>query len=288
MKKQNRSGFIWSSDEINYLKENYSVFGIKSCAKTLQRTPSSVSKKARDIGVSSDYGRWIFNKKEFTEIVSKSKTLSEILIKLKLRPAGGNFKTIKKYIYDLSLDTSHFTTKEDIARDINKIFVKKPVEYYLRENNHALGSNIKKRLFQEGFLEEKCSFCGQGKMWRGKIISLILDHKNGTHSDCRLENLRILCPNCNATLDTHCGRNNSKRNIKLIQKGIDINTDLRRLKFTKEKYIETIKRRISERPPLEELLKEIDAVGYLKTGKKYGVSDNSIRKWIKAYKKFGI
>jgi len=35
-------------------------------------------------------------------------------------------------------------------------------------------------------------------------MTLILDHINGVNNDNRLENLRIVCPNCNATLDTHC------------------------------------------------------------------------------------
>lgn len=39
-----------------------------------------------------------------------------------------------------------------------------------------------------------------------------------------------------------------------------------------------------ERPTLEQLLKDIEDTNYVQTGKKYGVSDNSIRKWIKNYK----
>lgn len=49
--------------------------------------------------------------------------------------------------------------------------------------------------------------CGQGEEWMGKKMSLILDHINGVHDDNRIQNLRIVCPNCNATLDTHCGKN---------------------------------------------------------------------------------
>lgn len=37
-----------------------------------------------------------------------------------------------------------------------------------------------------------------------------------------------------------------------------------------------------ERPPIDILLKEIKNMGYVKTGKKYGVSDNAIRKWVKS------
>lgn len=36
-----------------------------------------------------------------------------------------------------------------------------------------------------------------------------------------------------------------------------------------------------ERPLYEELIKEVDEIGYSAVGRKYGVSDNSIRKWIK-------
>ena len=37
-----------------------------------------------------------------------------------------------------------------------------------------------------------------------------------------------------------------------------------------------------ERPSLEQLKIDIENLGYSGTGRKYGVSDNSIRKWIKS------
>jgi hypothetical protein len=39
-------------------------------------------------------------------------------------------------------------------------------------------------------------------------MALILDHINGVATDNRIENLQVVCPNCAATLDTHCGRKN--------------------------------------------------------------------------------
>jgi transposase-like protein len=37
------------------------------------------------------------------------------------------------------------------------------------------------------------------------------------------------------------------------------------------------------RPPYEQLVREIDELGYVGVGRKYGVSDNAVRKWRRAY-----
>ena len=40
-----------------------------------------------------------------------------------------------------------------------------------------------------------------------------------------------------------------------------------------------------ERPPREQLIREIDELGYLAVGRKYGVSDTAIRKWVRQYER---
>jgi len=47
-----------------------------------------------------------------------------------------------------------------------------------------------------------------------------------------------------------------------------------------------IRQRKVTRPEYEILLDDIKNLGYVKTGKKYGVSDNAVRKWLKFYEKY--
>ena len=131
-------------------------------------------------------------------------------------------------------------------------------------------------------------------------MSLILDHINGVNNDNRLENLRIVCPNCNATLDTHC-RGSRKRSTynkydecscgseKLKRSENCVKCYKRNRKstiksFTKSSYKESMfQRRKVERPSYEQLLKELEESNWTQVGNKYGVSDNAVRKWVRMY-----
>lgn len=68
-------------------------------------------------------------------------------------------------------------------------------------------SRLKRRLLSEGIKKNECEICGITD-WLGKPIVLQLDHVNGDSHDHRLENVRIVCPNCHSQTETYCGRNN--------------------------------------------------------------------------------
>jgi len=65
---------------------------------------------------------------------------------------------------------------------------------------------LKERLFIDGYKTPKCEECGICEIWNGKNLILELDHINGNNMDNRLENLRILCPNCHSQTPTFRGR----------------------------------------------------------------------------------
>jgi hypothetical protein len=71
---------------------------------------------------------------------------------------------------------------------------------------HNSGS-LKVRLIKAGILKNVCFQCGQPPLWRGKPLTLELEHRNGNRTDNRIENLEIICPHCHSQTTTFRGRN---------------------------------------------------------------------------------
>lgn len=78
---------------------------------------------------------------------------------------------------------------------------------FVKDGTKNIGSTLKMIAFKLGMLEESCDECGIGPEWNGSHIVLHLDHINGVNTDHRIENLRILCPNCHSQTETYCGKN---------------------------------------------------------------------------------
>lgn len=78
-------------------------------------------------------------------------------------------------------------------------------------SSEATRWGVRRRLLEEGLLRYECYECGI-KEWFGERLPLHLDHINGIKNDHRLENLRMLCPNCHSQTKTFGGRNVKPRN----------------------------------------------------------------------------
>ena len=147
------------------------------------------------------------NKDELEKLVKESSSYVEMMKKLGYKCKGGNANIrLKNKVLEYGIDTSHFKGKaHGTSNTIIYLLKDILVENSKYNNNYSL----KKRLLKEKLLEYKCYICGISS-WLGKLLSLQLDHINGVNNDNRIENLRLLCPNCHSQTDTFSGRNVKK------------------------------------------------------------------------------
>lgn len=139
--------------------------------------------------------------------VASSRSLAEIARRLGLDPRlGGTYRRLHVLIDKYRLDTSHIRgqgwSKDQTVSSARAT----PIEDVLVAGRPHNSSNLRQRLVGAGLKQERCEGCGRD-WWQGHPIPLELDHINGDRHDNRLENLRLICPNCHALTDNYRGRN---------------------------------------------------------------------------------
>lgn len=215
-------------------------------------------------------------KEQMLMILSESRSMREVIIKFGLSSNGsGGYRNIKKKIQDFGIEIPKFNYYgyggNQSKKHNDEIFIK---------NSTYSRSSLKKRILNENLLKYSCEICNNNGKHMGKKLSLHIDHKNGINDDNRLENLRFLCPNCHSQTSTYGGKSNKKNKksekTNFCKCGSEIyktsDKCLKCSRFNQRKVV---------RPSINQLMDDIKKMGYLGTGRKYGVSDNAIRKWIK-------
>lgn len=144
--------------------------------------------------------------------VLASTSVAEVQRRLGFTPSGGMHRSIRSHILRLGLSTEHFRGQSWArGRPPTQGFVPRPLsEVLVRDSTYVNSARLRRRLIRAGLKIAECERCGLDA-WQGEPLPLALDHINGESTDNRLENLRILCPNCHALTETWCGRNKGRR-----------------------------------------------------------------------------
>lgn len=158
-----------------------------------------------------NWGRPLPGKDAFEAAAMKSKSVASVMRMLGFKPEGGTQRRIVRHMRRLGIDMSHFTGQAHFRdkRSPRRL----PPEAILIVR--PLGSHREKpprlrRALTESGVPYKCAGCQMDGTWMGGSITLHVDHINGDYLDCRLPNLRFLCPNCHALTWNFAGRGKAR------------------------------------------------------------------------------
>lgn len=206
--------------------------------------------------------------KDFLEsLISESKSMLELFNKLGIKNTGGGATHVYKKIKEYGIDRSHFTKK-----GVNDLSVH-PIEDYFDNKRRIKSNNLKKRLFLEGIKEKRCECCN-AETWLGWQMTFELHHIDENHNNNALENLQIVCPNCHSMIHHKINEERYRKPVKKLAPG-----------NVRISYLKPNSRKV-DRPSLEVLEHMTKELGFSATARVFGVADNTVRKWIRTYKKY--
>ncbi len=155
--------------------------------------------------------KYSFSEAQFRHAVSVNHSIAGTLRDLNLVIGGANYIKTTRLIKLLNIDNSHWTGKGHLKNKTHNWAPKRPLSEILIKNSDYTSTNhLRERLIKENILPNNCLICSLSD-WLNKPITLHLDHINGNQTDNRIENLRLLCPNCHSQTRTYC-RKKSKLN----------------------------------------------------------------------------
>lgn len=245
--------------------------------------------------------KYRYSDEDFIKAVETSFSVRDTLKKLGQAPHGGSYKVFDLRVKKLNIDISHFTGQGHLKGKSHNWSPKIELSDLLVSNSPvALSTKYKQRIIEAGLLNHECIKCGIKDTWQGETIVLHIDHINGDHFDHRIENLRLLCPNCHSQTPTYCAKNKKHNSPKIRRsefvpqepKKCDLCGEvLRDSRYGYCRKCYNLNRKLLQTPyertykivwpPIKEIKLKLETISYLALAKELGVSDSAIRKHIK-------
>ncbi|MFI8289723.1 HNH endonuclease signature motif containing protein [Streptomyces sp. NPDC085614] len=138
-------------------------------------------------------------------VVAASTSMCQVLRRLGVDVVGGQHTHISRRVRALGIDTTHFRRPSRAGRSLRPSPALLLVEQDPDQARRIPSDRLKRAMAAAG-VQERCALCGTEPLWRGCPLPLEVDHIDGDWRDNRIENLRLLCPNCHSTTDTYRGR----------------------------------------------------------------------------------
>lgn len=220
-------------------------------------------------------------KEAVEKIVKECNTVADFCRKVGWEPRGGNYNVFYNYVNEYGIDISHFKPVSDFLLKGGK-YKKSSAEEYAKKSSYIRSSTLLKKILDDGIRERKCECCGNTE-WQGKKIPLELHHIDGNHYNNDFENLQLLCPNCHFLTENYRGKKNKGKRFYCIKCGKEITKYSKSglcVACSNKRYSKT---EISSK---EEFIKTfLEYKTFSSVARKYGCSDNNIKKWAR---KFGL
>ena len=304
----------WTKEEVDKAIQLYNNgLTYENIAQLLNRTFRSVEIKLNKNGLRNKNKYYKVHickncNNEFNNLITKKRIFCSHKCSLEYNNKSKNEKQTN-YCLNCGKDVlGKFCNNTCKSKYDEKIIFEKINNNTFFHNNPETESNWKKKYLIERY-GAKCMNCGWDKKHSvTNKVPIQLNHIDGNSENNNLDNLELLCPNCHSltvnfgSLNKGNGRQKRREKRKNINKNYNENHFLIKNNNEEIYYCIECKKELSEntksgmcsecykkstininKPNYEQLCIDINCLGYCGTGRKYNVSDNTIRNWKKQY-----